>query len=85
MQAGLPVVVSRSVGANDDMIEHARTGFLIEPNEVAHWAEMIATLFEQPALRAAVGSEGKALLDRSCDIRHVCERFENLYEALCAT
>jgi hypothetical protein len=52
---------------------------------VAHWAEMIATLFEQPALRAAVGSEGKALLDRSCDIRHVCERFENLYEALCAT
>jgi glycosyltransferase involved in cell wall biosynthesis len=83
MQAGLPVVVSRGIGANDDMIGHARTGFLIEPNDVAHWAEMIATLFEEPALRAAVGSQGKALLDSSCDIRHVCARFESLYETLC--
>jgi len=84
MQAGLPVVVSRGVGANDDMIAHARTGFLIEPNDIGHWAEMIATLFEQPGLRAAVGRQGKTYLDSSCDIRHVCDRFENLYETLCA-
>jgi glycosyltransferase involved in cell wall biosynthesis len=83
MQAGLPVVVSRNVGANDEMIEHARTGFLIEPTNVAKWAETIATLFEQPALRVAIGTQGKDRLDSTWDIRHVCERFESLYEALC--
>ncbi len=82
MQAGLPVAVSRGIGANDDVIEHARTGFLIEPNDVAQWAETIATLFEQPTLRAAVGSRGKTFLDGSCDIRRVCDRFERLYETL---
>ena len=82
MQAGLPVVVSRGVGANDDMIGHAHTGFLVEPNDIACWAELITTLFEQPALRAAVGSQGKTLIDSSCDIRHVCDRFESLYETL---
>jgi len=83
MQAGLPVVVSRGVGANDDMITHAHTGFLIEPNDIAQWAELIATLFEQPTLRAAVGRQGKSFIDGSCDIRHVCDRFESLYERLC--
>jgi L-malate glycosyltransferase len=83
MQAGLPVVVSRGIGANDEMIEHAQTGFLVEPNDVEHWAEKIATLFEQPALRCAVGSRAKSFLDSSCDIQHVCDRFERLYEALC--
>jgi glycosyltransferase involved in cell wall biosynthesis len=83
MQAGLPAIVSQGVGANDEMITHARTGFLVHPNDVAQWAQIITTLFEQPALRAAVGCQGRALVESNCDIRHVCARFESLYEELC--
>ncbi len=83
MQAGLPAIVSRGVGANDEMIAHGSTGFLVHPNDVEQWAETIVTLLEQPQLRVAVGSQGKALVESSCDIRHVCDRFESLYEALC--
>jgi glycosyltransferase involved in cell wall biosynthesis len=85
MQSGLPAIVSQGVGCNDDMISHGESGFLVHPNRSREWAEAIGTLIRDPGLRSRVGAAGQSLVRRQCDIRHVSDRFESLYEELCST
>lgn len=54
MAAGVPVVAARATGAMD-LLEDGRTGFLIPPQDVNAYAEAIARLIADPALRAAMG------------------------------
>jgi glycosyltransferase involved in cell wall biosynthesis len=54
MLAGRPVLASR-IGGLADLIEHGRTGFLVEPGDATGLAEGLRRLWEDPALCVRMG------------------------------
>jgi glycosyltransferase involved in cell wall biosynthesis len=59
MAAGVPVVAARATGAVD-LIDEGATGFLVPPTDVAAYADAIARIVAEPALRARMGQAGTA-------------------------
>ena len=59
MAAGVPVVAARATGAMD-LVEDGVTGFLVPPRDVQAYADAIARLAADPALRASAGQAGHA-------------------------
>lgn len=55
MAAGVPVVAANATGAMD-LVRNGETGFLVPPTDVAAYADAIARLVEDPALRRAAGT-----------------------------
>jgi glycosyltransferase involved in cell wall biosynthesis len=56
--AGVPVLASNT-GGIPELIEHGRTGFLLDSLAENSMAEQIRHLMDQPALRAAVAQNGR--------------------------
>jgi glycosyltransferase involved in cell wall biosynthesis len=65
MAAGLPVVTN-TVGVHTDMVEHGRSGFLVETK--SDWIEAITTLAADPALRRAMGRRGRQIVEERFSI-----------------
>lgn len=59
MAAGVPVVAARATGAVD-LIEDGVSGFLVTPQDVGGYADAIARLAADPALRARAGAAAHA-------------------------
>ena len=59
MAAGVPVVAARATGAVD-LLEEGVSGFLVSPRDVAAYADAIARLVADPALRARMGAAANA-------------------------
>ena len=53
MAAGL-AVVSADVGSSRALIEHGRSGLLVEPEDAAAYADAVETLIESPRRRRAL-------------------------------
>lgn len=54
MACGLPVVVSKTVGCAEDLVEHRSNGWLFDPGDVAALADHLVNLAENPASREAM-------------------------------
>jgi glycosyltransferase involved in cell wall biosynthesis len=54
LAAGVPVV-AEAVGQNREFIRHGETGWLVEPGDVASFAEAVVQLLEDARLRARLG------------------------------
>jgi hypothetical protein len=62
MACGLPVVAS-PVGVNSDIVDHGQSGFLAStPQE---WADALALLAGDPAMRRAMGTAGRRKIERA--------------------
>lgn len=59
MAAGVPVVAARATGAVD-LVQDGVTGFLVPPRDVDAYADAIARIVADPALRRAMGAAGHA-------------------------
>ncbi len=59
MAHGKPVVAT-AVGGLQELIQHARTGFLVEPGDVAALRVAIKLLLADPALRRRLGENARA-------------------------
>ena len=59
MAAGVPVVAARATGAVD-LVEDGVTGFLVDPKDIAGYANAIERIVADPALKASMGEAGHA-------------------------
>lgn len=59
MAAGVPVVAARATGAVDLVVE-GETGFLVPPRDIAAYADAIARIVADPALRRSMGEAAHA-------------------------
>ena len=66
---GLPTVVTE-VGEVGSMVEKGVTGFAVRDRDPGVFAEALATLLDDPALRASMGREGRNLLMKKSHRRH---------------
>jgi glycosyltransferase involved in cell wall biosynthesis len=62
MACGLPVIAS-PVGVNSAIVDHGENGFLASTRQ--EWANAIATLAGDPALRGAMGTAGRRKIEWS--------------------
>jgi glycosyltransferase involved in cell wall biosynthesis len=82
MAARLPVVGS-PVGANCDVIDHGRNGFLAGTQE--EWLTALRTLIDDPALRRSMGEHGCELVRRSYSVENAWPVYKAiLRETACA-
>ncbi|MEI8375522.1 MAG: glycosyltransferase family 4 protein [Planctomycetota bacterium] len=79
MAAGLPVVAN-SVGVHRKMIVHGESGFLADtPDE---WAEAVARLAENPALRHRMGTAARRRVESDYNVRRWGPRVAKLLRQL---
>jgi len=79
MAAGLPCIGS-AVGANLEVVQHRRTGFLAsDPTE---WATALRTLLSEPNTASAMGRAGRERVRRYYDVRVVSAHAADLVEEL---
>jgi glycosyltransferase involved in cell wall biosynthesis len=65
MAAGLPVVTN-AVGVHTEMVEHGRSGFLVETK--SDWIEAISSLAADPELRKSMGRHGRRIVEERYSI-----------------
>jgi glycosyltransferase involved in cell wall biosynthesis len=74
-------VVGSAMGGIVDMIDHERTGLLVEPGDVDGLARAMARLSTDAVLREQLGQAAQARIDDFAQER-VVPQFEHLYEQL---
>lgn len=62
MASGVPVIAP-AAGGPLDLVDHGRTGMLVEPRNVDAVQSAVATLAGDPSLRAAYGLAGRAAVE----------------------
>lgn len=78
MAFGLPVIATR-VGGVVEVIEHGRTGLLLEPHQPAELAHAIRTLHGDRAARARLSSAARNEVRSRFSIQLMAERHHRVY------
>jgi glycosyltransferase involved in cell wall biosynthesis len=78
MAQGLPVAATR-VGGNSDAIVDGDSGRLVPVAEPAVLGDAIASLYEDPGLRARMGASARARVERFFTLEACVRRYLNLY------
>ena len=78
MAFGLPVV-TRPVGGIRDFFEEGRMGFAVDSTEPTDFAEPLARLADDPALRSAIGSYNREYAASRFGASRVAARLLDIY------
>jgi asparagine synthase (glutamine-hydrolysing) len=77
MRSGKPCIGGNH-GGTPDVIEHGKSGFLVEYGNIDELANQIRVLADDPALRQTMGERGRALVADKFSLRN----FQGVYEEL---
>ena len=83
MAAGLPVVSTRTVGA-DEAIVDGTSGLLVPVGDASAMAEAIVALAADRGRRAVIGRAGRARIEGTFTMTHMLDRAERLFERIAA-
>lgn len=78
---GIPVV-STTVGSIPDVVIEGETGYVVPPRDGIALADRILPLLDDAGLRARLGANGRALVERSYSIDKMLDRMEEVYQRL---
>jgi glycosyltransferase involved in cell wall biosynthesis len=78
MASGLPVIASRS-GGMPGIVEHGRTGCLVERGDVAGLAHVMVSLLRDPEQLAAMSSASRLAAEGRFGWNRAAERLEDIY------
>jgi glycosyltransferase involved in cell wall biosynthesis len=81
LSCGLPIVATR-VGGIPDIVEHERTGLLIDKGDVKGLAAALLTLLRDPNRCACMGQAARAFARVHLDARKTASRLVELYNEL---
>jgi glycosyltransferase involved in cell wall biosynthesis len=81
LAAGTPVVATR-VGGVPDIVRDGEDGFLVEPGESEAFAERLAELARDAALRERLGAAGRARVLPRYAVERLVDDIDRLYRAL---
>jgi len=79
MACGLPIV-STNAGGVPDIVEHARTGFLFEPNDLDGLVAGLARLVEHRELRATMAQKARAFVEENHSLSRLPTHLGHLYD-----
>lgn len=79
MACGLPVVASK-VGANIDIVQHGKNGFLVSSSR--QWFKALECLFTQPALHRQMGCSARRTVEEKYHLGITAPRMANCLLAL---
>jgi sugar transferase (PEP-CTERM/EpsH1 system associated) len=83
MATGLPVIAT-SVGGNIEVVEHERSGWLIDTRDAEALASHLATLASTETLRAQYGAAARKRVIERFSLERMLEGYSNLYRELAA-
>ena len=83
MASAVPVVVT-NVGGNPEIVEHERTGFLVEPGDAQAMAKAILLYADNPELRLRHGQEGRKRVLKDFTIENMVRSYEAVYRRVTA-
>lgn len=81
LACGIPVVTTNA-SALPEVVDHLQSGILVEPNDVAGYADAVRTLGEDSTLRAQYGAFGREKVVRSFGYDMLGPAFLALYQRL---
>ena len=81
LATGIPVVAS-DTGGTSEIIREGETGYLCPSTDLDRFADRVVRLLRDPDLRARLGRNGRALVERRYSWTRVAEITEKLYERL---
>ncbi|MCA8921265.1 MAG: glycosyltransferase family 4 protein [Planctomycetes bacterium] len=81
MASGVPVVATR-VGGTSELVTHDVQGLLVAPGDAAALAAALERLLGDPALRARLGSAGRAHIEAHYDLDQVARQHVELFTEL---
>lgn len=81
---GVPCLASRVVG-NTDVVDHGVTGFLLDPQDPAAWADQIKQMSRDRQLVQAMGERAREHAARHFSIEGMVDRLTRAYEELVRT
>jgi glycosyltransferase involved in cell wall biosynthesis len=76
--AGKPVVAT-TVGGLPEMVEHARTGYLVAPRDTTQLAEAVVALLLDAPLRRQMGANGKRKIEIECSPQVIARKTIEVY------
>ncbi len=80
--ARLPVITTHQTGAARDLVEHGKSGFVLERDDVEGFATAMTYLIEHPEDRAAFGERSRTLVEQFSPVKGA-ERFHRAVTAAC--
>ena len=81
MSCGLPVVAT-AVGANSELVENDRTGYLIPSDDSAALAEAIARLANDRCRRERLGISARQRIEQHFGMEAMVRDYSEMYESL---
>ncbi len=81
MTAGVPIVAARAVGTTD-LIEHERTGLLVEPGDITAAASAVLRLLTHPGEARTLAEEARAAVAVYHDAKAMARATEKVYREL---
>jgi N-acetyl-alpha-D-glucosaminyl L-malate synthase BshA len=81
MSCGVPVVGSR-IGGLPEVIEHEKTGFLCDPNDVDCMKAIVMGLFKDDTLRRQIGQAARERAERLFNRDRIVAQYINVYRRL---
>ena len=81
MASGKPVVATR-VGGNPELIDHGRTGFLIQPEDEKDLAANLLNLLSDPEMMQQFGRQASERVQQHFSMGQMVDRYRDLYTRL---
>ena len=78
-------VVATRVGGTPEIIDHGKTGLIIEPRRADQLADAISELAQDPDRIKSMGVEGARVVNQSFSIERMVKNIEDVYMELLNT